>query len=297
MEIRRLNETERTLAIALSLDVFTTCGNADYNEEGLETFKRFIYDDKRIGQLVFWGAFAASDKIVGILAVNEKESHLSLFFILPDFHRRGVGKALFEAMTSEYPPRLLTVNASTAALPFYKRLGFCQLNTPQCNHGLVSVPMLKHALRTATTADIPQIRALFRSTVLTINTRDYTADEAVDWASCGDDTCHWEKLIAQLYFLVAVDSKGCIIGFSAIRSDGYLHSLFVHKDWQGKGVASALLTATEQYATERQLPVITSEVSITARPFFEKRGYRIEEVQTRQANRLYLKNFKMKKLQ
>lgn len=40
---------------------------------------------------------------------------------------------------------------------------------------------------------------------------------------------------------------------------------------------------------------ITSEVSLTARPFFEKKGYIVEEEQKRKANQLSLTNFWMAK--
>ena len=41
---------------------------------------------------------------------------------------------------------------------------------------------------------------------------------------------------------------------------------------------------------------ITSEVSITARPFFERRGYVVEQEQCAQANRLQLTNYVMRKV-
>ena len=40
--------------------------------------------------------------------------------------------------------------------------------------------------RPATVTDIPELKELFCSTVLTVNARDYTAEEAADWASCGN---------------------------------------------------------------------------------------------------------------
>lgn len=39
--------------------------------------------------------------------------------------------------------------------------------------------------RSVTTADIPELKELFRNTVLTVNARDYTTEEVADWASCG----------------------------------------------------------------------------------------------------------------
>lgn len=44
--------------------------------------------------------------------------------------------------------------------------------------------------------------------------------------------------------------------------------MFIHKDFQGKGVATLLLNEIERYAVAAGITRITSEVSITARPFF-----------------------------
>lgn len=150
-------------------------------------------------------------------------------------------------------------------------------------------------IRPASRADIPELRNLFCSTVLTVNAKDYTSEEVADWASCGESIEHWEELLPRLHFLAATDATGHLIGFSSVRPDGYLHCLFVHKDWQGKGIASALLAASEQYAREHGANCMKSEVSITARPFFERRGYVVERQQKERANRLELTNFVMKK--
>ena len=129
--------------------------------------------------------------------------------------------------------------------------------------------------RFVTEADIPELKELFRNTVLTINRRDYTAEEVADWASCAEKPGRWEELLATLHFIAATDAEGRIVGFTSIRNDGYLHSMFIHKDHQGEGIATALLQRIEAYATEHGIREITSEVSITARPFFERRGYKV----------------------
>ena len=71
--------------------------------------------------------------------------------------------------------------------------------------------------------------------------------------------------------------------------------MFVHKDFQGKGIATILLNKIERYATATGIIRITSEVSLTARPFFEQRGYIVTEEQKRRANQLSLTNFWMAK--
>ena len=143
--------------------------------------------------------------------------------------------------------------------------------------------------------DIPEMQELFRSTVLHVNIRHYTKEEVEDWASCGNDLSHIKGMIKTHYFIVATNQQSQIVGFASITLQGYLHSMFVHKDFQGKGIATILLNEIERYATATGLIRITSEVSLTARSFFEKRGYIVEEEQKRKANMLSLTNFWMAK--
>ena len=77
-------------------------------------------------------------------------------------------------------------------------------------------------------------------------------------------------MIKTHYFVVAVNQKSQIVGFSSITPQGYLHNMFVHKDFQDKGVATVLLNEIERYAAVMGIKRITSEVSLTARPFLRK---------------------------
>ena len=150
-------------------------------------------------------------------------------------------------------------------------------------------------MRPLTVQDIPRMQELFRTTVLTVNSRDYTEEEVKDWASCGDSVEHWKELLSANSYIGATDIQGNIIGFSSMNSDGHLHSMFVHKDWQGKGVAGMLLAEVEKMARQYGIHKIVSEVSITARPFFEKRGYRVVAAQKAKANKLFMTNYRMEK--
>ena len=150
-------------------------------------------------------------------------------------------------------------------------------------------------IRAALQSDAVELKKLFQNTVLAINRRDYSQAEVEDWASCGDDLSNIEDMIKTHYFIVAVNQQSEIVGFSSITPQGYLHSMFVHKDFQGEGIATILLYEIEQYAITNGIMRITSEVSLTARPFFEKKGYIVEEEQKRKANQLSLTNFWMAK--
>lgn len=151
------------------------------------------------------------------------------------------------------------------------------------------------SIRSLAEQDIPEMRELFRATVLTINSKDYTKEEVEDWASCGDSIKHWKELLAKNNYIGALDGQGRIVGLSSMNANGYLHSMFVHKDWQGKDVATLLLSEVEKIAHEYGVSKITAEVSITARSFFDKRGYTVVREQKARAKKLYLTNYVMEK--
>lgn len=153
----------------------------------------------------------------------------------------------------------------------------------------------RYGLRKLSEVDIPAMQTLLRETILHVNVRDYTREEVEDWASCADSVEHMKDLLASNDFVAALNERGEIIGFSSMNAGGYLHSMFVHRDYQQTGVGSLLLLAVEKRAREYGVAEITSEVSLTARPFFEKRGYEVVTAQKRRANRLELTNFVMRK--
>lgn len=73
--------------------MFTTCNGADYNEEGLGIFKKFIYNKGRMNELTILGAFN-ENVLVGVLGIGEKDSHLSMFFIHPGYQQQGIEKTI-----------------------------------------------------------------------------------------------------------------------------------------------------------------------------------------------------------
>jgi len=152
-----------------------------------------------------------------------------------------------------------------------------------------------YKIRQVSLSDMPALNELYQNTVLTVNRKDYTAEEVEDWASCGNDAAHWVELLEEQHYVVAENKKGVIVGFASVNDVGYMHTLFVHKDFQHQGIATSLYKYIEAYARGKGAKRITSEVSITAKPFFEKQGFQVDEEQKRKANQLYLINYKMSK--
>ncbi len=153
-----------------------------------------------------------------------------------------------------------------------------------------------YSIRQATLSDVSEMKELYQNTILTVNRKDYSVEEVEDWASCGDNIDHWDELFAEQYYIVAEDNRGKIVGFASINDTGYMHTLFVHKDFQHQGIATLLYQTLEKYAKEKGVERITSEISITARSFFEKQGFVVDEEQKRKANKLCLTNYKMSKI-
>ena len=76
-----------------------------------------------------------------------------------------------------------------------------------------------------------------------------------------------------------------------IDGAGYLDRLYVHAEHVGKGIGTALCDCLE--GTVRG--TIVTHASVTAKPFFEKRGYVVVKKQQVERRGVRLVNFIMKK--
>lgn len=145
-------------------------------------------------------------------------------------------------------------------------------------------------IRTYTSADCPEIMKLFYQTVHTVNAKDYTQEQLDAWAPRKLDEEQWDLSLQKHYSLVAVE-KDKIVGFGDMDSDGYLDRLYVHATCQRQGIATVICDRLEQLCEGK----ITTHASITAKPFFESRGYRVIRPQTVERNGVKLTNFVMEK--
>ena len=134
---------------------------------------------------------------------------------------------------------------------------------------------------------------LFYRTVHAVCTGDYTPAQLDAWADGKIDVAAWNKSFLRHDTLVA-RMNGEIVGFADLDG-GYLDRLYVHKDHQRQGVATALVQALEGMAVSRGERCMTTHGSITARPFFEKQGYRVIREQQVERKGLLLTNFVMEK--
>lgn len=144
--------------------------------------------------------------------------------------------------------------------------------------------------------DLEELVQLFYETVHTVNLGDYTREETDAWvpSPAAVDRAAWGESLSAHYTVVA-EREGRALGFGDMDATGYLDRLYVHRDFQGRGAASAIAEALEGYALGLGLGRVTVHASRTARPFFQRRGYRTLYAQQVERRGVLLENFAMEK--
>ena len=137
--IRRLSEEEKPSALALIWEVFLKFEAPEYSSEGTEFFRSILDDKEYISEREFIGAFDG-EKLVGVISMG-RSPHINFFFVREEYHRRGIGRRLFETAVKSRPEKCITVNASPYAVPVYRRLGFMPTDKMQETKGIKFSPM------------------------------------------------------------------------------------------------------------------------------------------------------------
>jgi len=142
-----------------------------------------------------------------------------------------------------------------------------------------------------TQEDCAQLAQLFYDTVHSVNAADYTPAQLDAWADGNADLEKWHISLSAHHTVVA-RMDGRIVGFGDMDDTGYLDRLYVHRDCQRRGIATAICDRLESLVPGAEY---TTHASITARPFFEKRGYVVLKEQQVRRGDVWLTNFVMKK--
>ena len=149
-------------------------------------------------------------------------------------------------------------------------------------------------IRVATRDDLPAIQEIFDGTIRSVCNKDYDEGQVNAWAAGAKFTDRWLRKLTDQYFIV-LENKGEIQGFASLDQGNYLDFMYVHKDHQGKGIASLMYYAIEKEATRQGSDFIVSDVSKTAKPFFERMGFETLQEQTVTIAGVSINNFRMRK--
>lgn len=146
-------------------------------------------------------------------------------------------------------------------------------------------------IREYRSSDCKHLVELFYQTVHSINAKDYTDEQLNAWATGNVDINEWNQSLSKHFSIVAM-KDGIITGFGDIDRTGCLDRLYVHKDYQNQGIATAICDKLE-HAFE--VSRITTYASITAKSFFLHRGYHIIREQQVVRSNIPLTNYMMEK--
>jgi putative acetyltransferase len=154
--------------------------------------------------------------------------------------------------------------------------------------------MCNISFRIGTAQDLAEMQQLFVDTITTVCRKDYTHEQIVAWTSGITNTKRWLDRFDEQYVLLAI-IKDQIAAFGTLKDGNYIDMFFVHKDFQRQGIAGRLYELLEDKAEELQSDLISADVSITAKPFFEKMGFLVEAEQKVERLGVELVNYKMVK--
>jgi len=132
---------------------------------------------------------------------------------------------------------------------------------------------------------------IFYHTIHKVNNRDYTEQQINAWAPLSSlELFGWQQKWTKIVPLVAV-LEDTIVGFVEFEPNGHIDCFYVHHEYQGKGVGTALMAAIETEAKVKLISRIYAEVSITAKSFFLGKGFQIIKKQNVMIRGCELTNF------
>jgi len=150
------------------------------------------------------------------------------------------------------------------------------------------------SIRVSNLNDLADVLKLFEETVSVVCKNDYSLEQLKVWTSSTKNADRWINKIKSHYLLVAELDKE-IVGIASLDNRDYIDLLFVHKDYQRKGIADRLYSEIEKEAIKRKIISLYADVSITAKSFFQKIGYETLKEQKNIKEGIEIINYKMKK--
>lgn len=127
------------------------------------------------------------------------------------------------------------------------------------------------AIRPFEPRDAEAVSALIRQTMRVSNSGDYALERLqplMDYFSPQK-----VLLLSEERTCLVAEVEGQIAGTIALE-EAELCTFFVHPDFQGQGIGSALLAAIEEAAGKMGIEKIQMHASLTGTEFYVRRGYR-----------------------
>jgi putative acetyltransferase len=152
------------------------------------------------------------------------------------------------------------------------------------------------AIRTYERSDATDTLTIFTEAITGTASGDYTPEQIRAWAKPGQrDLSTWHAAMETRNSIVATVDDA-VVGFSDNDATGYIDMMFVSPRHIRRGVATRLLAYVERRARIAGFRELTADVSITARPFFERFGFEVVAEQHPVKDGVELTNYAMRKV-
>jgi len=153
----------------------------------------------------------------------------------------------------------------------------------------------KIIIRQYTCKDAQDLAKIYFHTIHKVNSQDYSEEQINAWApSSSLETKGWKKKWENLIPIVA-QLDDVVVGFVELESNGHIDCFYVHHEYQRCGVGSLLMNEVFNKAKTSKLKRVYAEVSITAKPFLESKGFNVVKQQNVNIRGIELTNFVMEK--
>jgi putative acetyltransferase len=122
----------------------------------------------------------------------------------------------------------------------------------------------------------PELFKVYYSAIHLIACQHYTQQQLRAWAPCDLDLDLWCSKIRSIRPFVA-ELDGIIVGYADLQLSGYIDHFFVSGTYPHRGIGTQLMHHLLALAKVQGVPELTSDVSLTAQPFYERFGFSVVE--------------------
>ena len=129
------------------------------------------------------------------------------------------------------------------------------------------------------------ISQLFHDAIHAIDEAQYSLADKSAWSAKPRSAYHWHKRMTRSKAWLVIDTRAMhdglplCCGFINIEmgfhSRGYIDSLYVHPEYQGKGVAKVLYQALELWSREQGYKELSVDASRLSKPLFLAYGFNV----------------------
>jgi putative acetyltransferase len=138
------------------------------------------------------------------------------------------------------------------------------------------------------------LRAVFFSAVRQTASGDYSREQIEAWAPEVFDRDDWTQRMRAIRPFV-VEDAGEIVAYADVQPDGYIDHFFVSGSRARQGIGSMLMLRIHEAARAQAIGELTSNVSRTAQPLFERFGFVVVEYRSPVTRGVVIPNAFMKK--